>query len=86
MAMLEKIWPPTWNTPMGNVLWKIALFGRRSLENRTRGLMKRRQYAATKPNCTLEMIQEPVVVIDYITIHEESENVNQERLEPSQER
>ena len=43
MAMLEKMCPPTWNTPMGNVLWRMALFGLRSLENRTTGLMKSRQ-------------------------------------------
>lgn len=52
IAILENIWPPTWKTPMGNVLWMIALLGYRSLEKRTRGLMKRRQYPATKPNWT----------------------------------
>ena len=50
MAMLEKICPPTWKTPIGNVFWKTALFGMRNLEKRTTGLMKSKQYSATKPN------------------------------------
>lgn len=52
IAMLDVICPPTWNTPMGNVFMMIALVGRRSLENRISGLMKSKQYPATKPNCT----------------------------------
>ena len=52
MAILEKICPPTWNTPIGKVVSKIALVGQRSLENRTKGLIKSRQYAATNPNWT----------------------------------
>ena len=52
MAILEKIWPPTWKTPIGNVFWKTALFGMRNLEKRTTGLMKSKQYSATKPNWT----------------------------------
>jgi hypothetical protein len=52
IAILEKIWPPTWKQPIGIVSLRIALVGRRSREKRMMGDMKSRQYAATKPNCT----------------------------------
>jgi len=43
MAILEKICPPTWKKPIGIVLLNIAFVGALNLENRTTGLMKRRQ-------------------------------------------
>lgn len=52
MAMLENMCPPTWKIPIGTVLWKIALVGLRRAEKPTRGLMKSRQYPATKANWT----------------------------------
>lgn len=52
IATLENICPPTWKTPIGNVLSKIARVGLRTREKRTTGLIKSKQYPATKPNCT----------------------------------
>ena len=43
IAMLENMWPNTWNAPMGSVFRTMAMLGVRSRENRTRGLMKIRQ-------------------------------------------
>ena len=43
MAMLENIWPTTWNIPIGKVLSRIDLVGILNLENRMTGDMKRRQ-------------------------------------------
>lgn len=43
IAMLENIWPQTWNIPIGNVLRMIAFVGMRSLEKRTKGLINSRQ-------------------------------------------
>ena len=52
MAMLEKMCPPTWKHPMGNVSRRMAFVGGRSRLNRTTGLINTRQNAATKPNWT----------------------------------
>ena len=43
IAMLEKIWPPTWKSPMGNVAWMISFVGFLNFENRTSGDMNRMQ-------------------------------------------
>lgn len=43
IAMLEKICPPTWNTPISDVLFKASLVGLRSLVKRITGLESSRQ-------------------------------------------
>ena len=52
IAMLEKMWPPTWKHPMGRVSRSMALLGGLNLLKRTTGLMKSMQKSATKPNWT----------------------------------
>jgi hypothetical protein len=39
MAILENMWPPTWNIPIGNVFAMIAWVGMRTVENRMSGDM-----------------------------------------------
>ena len=53
IAILENICPPTWNSPIGNVSFKIALVGLLSLVSLTAGLANSKQNAATKPNWTI---------------------------------
>ena len=79
MAILEKICPPTWKTPIGNVASKTALVGQRSLENRTTGLMKSRQYPATNPNWMKVRVTgyRNVVIIDFPVLDERAEVVYQ---------
>lgn len=43
IAILENMWPPTWNAPIGRVVIKILRVGYRSRENCIRGDMKMRQ-------------------------------------------
>ena len=43
IAMLENMWPPTWNIPIGNVFDIIALVGMRIDVNRMSGDMKSRE-------------------------------------------
>jgi hypothetical protein len=53
IAKLEKMWPPTWNMPMGNVVWRIALVGVRSWDMRITGDMHNRLSTDTNANCTM---------------------------------
>lgn len=43
IAMLEKICPPTWNTPISDVLFSTSLVGLRSLVKRITGLERSKQ-------------------------------------------
>ena len=77
MAMLENICPPTWKTPFGSVFFRIARVGFRNREKRMIGLMKRRPYPATKPNCTKVKVTGYLYLIriDFPVLEERAEEV-----------
>jgi hypothetical protein len=50
MAILEKMWPPTWNAAIGSVLRMMARVGARMVLMPKRGCMKSAQYPDTNAN------------------------------------
>lgn len=75
MAMLEKIWPPTWKAAIGSVLRIMARVGVRRELMPKRGCIKSKQYPDTNANCTNVRVTgyRNCIIIDFPVLDESAE-------------